>query len=88
MDSIIKGARPFQGHAEVRLEGRWSEQRLSAARGSWVISGRQAMALVAAILLEPQSDDGLTTWNFLDDRLTVGGSNPVRRALEPVTGAR
>jgi len=88
VDSIIKGARPFQGHAEVRLEGRWSEQRLSAARGSWVISGRQAMALVAAILLEPQSDDGLTTWNFLDDRLTVGGSHPVRRALEPVPGAR
>lgn len=88
VDSIIKAPRPFQGHSEVRLEGRWSDQRLTVARGSWVISGRQAMALVAAILLEPQSDDGLTTWNFLDDRLTVGGVHPVRRALEPVPGAR
>lgn len=88
IDSIVKGARPFQGHSEVRLEGRWTEQRITAPRGSWVISGKQAMALVAAMMLEPQSDDGLTTWNFLDDRLTVGGAHPVRRALDPIARAR
>ena len=75
-------------HSEVRLEGRWSELRLTAPRGSWIVSGKQAMALVAAMMLEPQSDDGLTTWNFFDDKLSVGGMHPVRRALEPVTGAR
>ncbi len=88
IDSIVKGARPFQGHNEVRLEGRWSETPIAAPRGSYVVSGKQAMALVAAMLLEPQSDDGLTTWNFLDDRLAVGGTHPVRRALVPMTGAR
>ena len=88
VDSIVKGARPFQGHSEVRLEGRWAEARLTLPRGSWVVSGRQALALVAAIMLEPQSDDGLTTWNFLDARLTVGGSHPVRRALDPIAAAR
>ena len=88
IDSIVKGARPFQGHNEVRLEGRWAEARLTATRGSWIVSGKQAMALVAAMMLEPQSDDGLTTWNFLDDKLAVGGTHPVRRALDPITGAR
>jgi hypothetical protein len=88
IDSIVKGPRPFQGHNEVRLEGRWAELPINAPRGSWIISGKQAMALVAAMMLEPQSDDGLTTWNFLDDRMTVGGTHPVRRALAPVTGAR
>jgi hypothetical protein len=88
IDSIVKGPRPFQGHNEVRLEGRWTEQAINAPRGSWVISGRQAMALVAAMMLEPQSDDGFTTWNFLDDRMTVEGTHPVRRALAPVSGAR
>jgi len=88
IDSIVKGTRPFQGHNEVRLEGRWSEQRLTAPKGSWVVSGHQAMALVAMIMLEPQSDDGLTTWNFLDDRLAVGALHPVRRVLVPMTGAR
>jgi len=72
----------------VRLEGRWSSASGTAGVGSWVVSGRQAMALVAAIMLEPQSDDGLTTWNFLDDRLAVGALHPVRRVLVPMTGAR
>jgi hypothetical protein len=88
VDSIVKGARPFQGHNEVRVEGRWTEARLTLPRGTWLVSGRQALALVAAIMLEPQSDDGLTTWNFLDARLTVGAPHPVRRALDPVAAAR
>lgn len=88
IDSIAASPRPFQGHTEVRLEGRWSDQHLTLARGTWVVSGRQALALVAAIMLEPQSDDGLTTWNFLDARLTLGSTHPVRRALDPIAAAR
>ncbi len=88
VDSIVKGARPFQGHSEVRLEGRWMEQRTTVARGSWIVSGHQALALVAAMMLEPQSDDGLTTWNFLDARLAVGAAHPVRRALDPIPAGR
>ncbi len=88
IDSLVKAPRPFQGHNEVRLEGRWTEQRLSATRGAYLVSGRQALAILAAILLEPQSDDGLTTWNVLDDKLAVGATHPVRRVLDPVTGAR
>ena len=88
IDSIVASPRPFQGHTEVRLEGRWSDQRLTLPRGTWVVSGRQALALVAAIMLEPQSDDGLTTWNFLDARLSVGSAHPVRRALDPIAAAR
>lgn len=88
VDSIVKGARPFQGHSEVRLEGRWMEQRTTVARGSWIVSGHQALALVAAMMLEPQSDDGLTTWNFLDARLAVGAAHPVRRALDPMPAGR
>ena len=88
VDSIVKGARPFQGHSEVRLEGRWMEQRTTVARGSWIVSGHQALALVAAMMLELQSDDGLTTWNFLDARLAVGAAHPVRRALDPIPAGR
>jgi len=88
VDSVVKATRPFQGHNEVRLEGRWQPQRLAATRGAYVVPGRQAMAILAAILLEPESDDGLTTWNVLDDRIAVGQPHPVRRALVPVPGAR
>jgi hypothetical protein len=28
-------------------------------------------------LLEPASDDGLTTWNVIDEALEVGGTHPM-----------
>jgi hypothetical protein len=33
--------------------------------------------LLAVYLLEPQSDDGLVTWNFFDSQLKPGGLYPV-----------
>ena len=84
VDSLVRAPRPFQDHQEVRLEGRWLPERLVLPAGTWIIRGRQAMALVAAMMLEPQSDDGLTTWNAFDDAIAVGRPHPVRRALAPV----
>ncbi len=84
VDSLVRSPRAFQGHREVRLEGRWDKSTLSLPAGTYVIPARQPLALLAAVMLEPQSDDGLTTWNLFDDRLAVGGQHPVRRALAPV----
>jgi len=84
VDSLVKAPRPFQGHQEVRLEGRWTEERIVLAPGSWVVPSAQRLALLALILLEPQSDDGLTTWNAFDDGLVVGAKHPVRRALADI----
>ena len=82
IDSIIRAPRAFQGHQEVRLEGRWvPEQVALAPRTSYLIRADGPHALLAAILLEPESDDGLTTWNFFDDQLSVGQAHPVRRIL-------
>jgi hypothetical protein len=88
VDSLIRAPRPFQKHNEVRLEGRWSPKALRLPAGSWVIPARQSLALVAAMMLEPLSDDGLTTWNAFDASLAVGGMHPVRRALAPVPRGR
>lgn len=84
VDSLVRAPRPFQGHQEVRLEGRWMAGTLELPAGTWVVDARQARALLAAILLEPQSDDGLTTWNAFDERLAEGQAHPVRRALVPI----
>jgi hypothetical protein len=88
VDSLIKSPRPFQGHAEVRLEGQWNAESLSLPAGTWIISAKQATALVALMMLEPQSDDGLTTWNAFDDALAVGKLHPVRRILAPLPSSR
>jgi hypothetical protein len=84
VDSLVKASRPFQDHQEVRLEGRWTQGPLTLAPGAWIIPADQPLALLALILLEPQSDDGLTTWNAFDASLAVGGKHPVRRALVTV----
>ena len=84
VDSLIRSPRRFQGHQEVRLEGRWTVGPMSLPVGTWVIAGKQPLALVVAIMLEPQSDDGLTTWNAFDDQLAVGSTHPVRRARAPI----
>ena len=83
VDSVVKNPREFQGHREVRLEGRWERGTLALPAGTWVVRADQPLALLAAIMLEPESDDGLTTWNVLDEQLGVGRTHPVRRALAP-----
>jgi hypothetical protein len=79
LDSVSREARAFQGHRETRVLGRWVRTRmLPSAEWRWVpIAQRQL--LVAAQLLEPQSNDGATTWNLVDDRLLMGKYHPVIR---------
>ncbi|MBX3173871.1 MAG: hypothetical protein KF709_05630 [Gemmatimonadaceae bacterium] len=84
VDSIVRAPRPFQGHQEVLLEGRWEPTEIALEAGSYYIRADQPLALLAAILLEPESDDGLTTWNFFDPALSVGSPHPVRRILAPL----
>ena len=84
VDSLINAPRPFQGHQEVRLEGHWTAEALALAPGAWIVPADQPLALLALILLEPQSDDGLTTWNVFDAALAVGARHAVRRALADI----
>ncbi len=84
LDSVDRAARPFQGHREVRVLGRWVRVRmLPSPDWRWVPAGQRQL-LVAAQLLEPQSDDGATTWNFFDDRLNMGKYHPVMRVLTSI----
>ena len=79
LDSVERGARAFQGHREVRVLGRWVPVRLRPAADWRWVPAAQAQLLVAAQLLEPESNDGATTWNIFDDRLLMGRYHPVMR---------
>jgi len=58
------------GHSDVRLEGRWTAtDHLIGEAGDYVVRASQPLGVLAAILLEPQCDDGLTAWNFFDAAL-------------------
>jgi hypothetical protein len=49
--------------------------------GSWIVRTSQPLGLLSIYLLEPQSDDGLVTWNFFDATLRGGGAYPVLRVM-------
>jgi hypothetical protein len=62
-------AQKFEGHQMRHLEGKWSASAAVAPAGSLEVSMTQPLARLAFYLIEPASDDGLVTWNVLDDRL-------------------
>lgn len=66
-----KPKRPFQGHQELVLEGDYGDpvRRLLPVGTLW-IEARQPLARLAATLLEPLSEDSLSTWNLLEDATT------------------
>lgn len=65
--SELKGsARLNQGHYTNTVKGRSVREVVDFPEGTIVIRTAQPLANLAAYLLEPQSNDGLLTWNFLD----------------------
>jgi hypothetical protein len=85
IDSVVQNPRPFQGHQETRLAGRWEPtDTLTLDPAMYVVRGAQPLGILALYLLEPQSDDGLVTWNFLDAWLRPGGRYPIVRIVDRI----
>ena len=49
-----------------------TEPSVEVPAGSFAVAMNQPLARLAFYLIAPTSDDGLTTWNFLDDMLGEG----------------
>jgi zinc carboxypeptidase len=87
IDSVKKAGRPFQGHQAVTLTGRYKKETIEFPVGSIVVRAAQPLGTLAAYLLEPESDDGLTSWNFLDAYLGEGKVHPIYRVLGDLRAA-
>jgi hypothetical protein len=79
---ITKAPRPFQGHLETRLKGAFDRAQLTVDAGSLFIPANQPLARLAFYLIEPESDDGLVTWNVIDEGLVVGQTYPIYRVVD------
>jgi len=88
VDSMRIAPRPFQGHHEVQLTGRWQPAHRALAAGSYIVETAQPLGILAFYLLEPETDDGLVTWNVFDPRLSAGAEFPIWRVEEPVKAIR
>jgi dipeptidyl-peptidase-4 len=71
----------FEGHRAVRVEGHWKPQAADTLTvpGWYLVKTDQPLGTFAAYLLEPASEDGVVTWNFLDRELEIGGIYPIHR---------
>jgi hypothetical protein len=81
VEAVRRAERPFQGHTETGVTGRFEEATLTAPAGTLVVRTAQPLGALATYLLEPESDDGLTTWNVMDAALVPGAAHPVLKAL-------
>ena len=84
IDGIKKAGRQFQGHTAITLTGKYKKESIEFPVGSIIVRAAQPLGMLAAYLLEPESDDGLTTWNFLDGYLEQGKIHPVARMMGDV----
>jgi hypothetical protein len=76
---MTKAPKPFQGHQEARLKGTFDKAQFTVQAGSLYIPANQPLGRLAFYLLEPESDDGLVTWNIIEAGLEVGQTYPIYR---------
>jgi len=73
-------------HGDVSVEGSFERTRRNLPLGTVIVRGKQRLARLAAQLLEPVSEDSLTTWGVFDSALQskAGGKlyHPVVRILD------
>jgi hypothetical protein len=81
IQSFSKREQAFQGHNEARLTGRFETAELRLREGALFIPATQPLARLAFYLLEPESDDGLVTWNLIETGLSAGETYPVYRVM-------
>jgi dipeptidyl aminopeptidase/acylaminoacyl peptidase len=83
IDQIARGP-TYQKHALVALQATPRKETRRFEAGTILVKTAQPLGNLAAYLLEPQSADGLATWNFLDRDLREGQDFPVVRLLTAV----
>lgn len=69
IEKFEKAKQAFQGHAMAQAEGNFIIASRSFKKGDYKVEMNQPLANLIFYLLEPQSDDGFLTWNFLDSYL-------------------
>lgn len=79
VDSVTRASRPFQGHLETRVFGRWRAAGAGNAIADPYVVDAVAAPTLVMYLLDPESDDSFGTWDLYPAPLAPG-VHPVRRA--------
>ncbi len=86
IDAVRRAEQSFEGHLNVAVDATLLPAVRALPADAWLVSLPDAgmLSTLAIYLLEPESDDGLVTWNAFDDDLVVGAEFPVLRLPLPL----
>jgi hypothetical protein len=70
--SSVTARQTSEGHQAREVTGTYEKVRRTLPAGTYRISMKQPLSRLAFYLIEPRSNDGLLTWNILDDALKSG----------------
>jgi hypothetical protein len=79
IESTQVAAQAFENHRERTTTGKWVASDKAVPSGAFRVPMNQPLARLAFYLIEPRSNDGLATWNFLDDALRDPKVYPILR---------
>ncbi|MCP4678096.1 MAG: M14 family metallopeptidase, partial [Deltaproteobacteria bacterium] len=85
VEKIERASRLYQGHTRVRLAGRFQLEQSRISSGDFLVSTAQPLGILIFQLLEPESADGLITWNFLDSKIRRNRHHPILKILKPLS---
>jgi hypothetical protein len=61
--------------------GNTRPEKTTFPAGTVIVRTAQPLGRLVFYLLEPESDDGLGTWNFFDPYITPGQPHPVHKLM-------
>jgi len=82
IESSQLAAQTFEKHQERTVTGKYETIELKIPAGTYRVSMKQPLARLAFYLIEPRSNDGLLTWNFLDEALKNSKTYPITRTRD------
>ena len=80
IDTTQVAQQMFEGHQARTVTGAYQPVERTITPGFYRVPMNQPLARLAFYLIEPRSNDGLLTWNFLDDALKDAKTYPILRA--------
>ena len=85
VDSLQTVETGWQQLQTTTLFGHYETVTKTLPAGTVTVAMNQPLARLIFYLLEPRSDDGLVTWNFLNEA-SEAGAYPIVRSVTPVPG--
>ncbi|HAK55879.1 MAG TPA: peptidase M14 [Acidobacteria bacterium] len=82
IESSTAAEREFQQHHERTLTGMYELADATLPAGTRMVPVDQPLGRLVFTLLEPRSDDGLVTWNVLDEALDDADIYPIVRSVQ------